>query len=192
MDESIEPSTSRVGASANSRAKSKFYFVCPNGHRLKGPSSLRGKPGQCPHCSAKFLVPTESVEGPANGSLSGTFELTAPPQEEREAEHVEVPIVEVIESWRLPAPEPTSVFPIVDLVTWIWEQRDPRAIIELQLKDGLTFVVKQFAPQLSRCGFGVFASVDDYGKHTLTCIAWDQVTRVMVRGLDDYPRTYFT
>src|SRR5687768_12612727 len=27
-----------------------FVFLCPNGHKLNGPPSLKGKPGQCPHC----------------------------------------------------------------------------------------------------------------------------------------------
>src|SRR5207248_1536431 len=30
-----------------------FIFLCPNGHKLNGPPSLRGKLGQCPHCGAK-------------------------------------------------------------------------------------------------------------------------------------------
>jgi DNA-directed RNA polymerase subunit RPC12/RpoP len=35
-----------------------IVFLCPNGHRLNGPRSLEGKPGKCPHCGVKFLVPT--------------------------------------------------------------------------------------------------------------------------------------
>src|SRR5687768_9583039 len=39
-----------------------FVFLCPNGHRLNGPPSLRGKAGQCPHCGARFRIPTGDEE----------------------------------------------------------------------------------------------------------------------------------
>lgn len=37
-------------------------FLCPNGHRLNGPASLQGKPGQCPHCGQKFRIPSYDDE----------------------------------------------------------------------------------------------------------------------------------
>src|SRR3954462_8679474 len=36
-----------------------FVFLCPNGHKLNGPPSLKGRAGQCPHCGARFLIPTD-------------------------------------------------------------------------------------------------------------------------------------
>src|SRR5581483_10363847 len=36
----------------------QIIFLCPNGHRLHGLASLAGRPGQCPHCGVKFLVPS--------------------------------------------------------------------------------------------------------------------------------------
>src|SRR6266850_3362495 len=51
-----------------------FVFLCPNGHKLNGPPSLKGKPGQCPHCGARFLIPTDedieaaSAEAPLEGA----------------------------------------------------------------------------------------------------------------------------
>src|SRR6188472_4633756 len=36
-----------------------FMFLCPNGHRLNGPPSLKGKAGQCPHCGVRFRIPTD-------------------------------------------------------------------------------------------------------------------------------------
>ena len=38
-------------------AAERFSFHCPNGHRLKGPLSLQGRLGQCPHCDVKFRIP---------------------------------------------------------------------------------------------------------------------------------------
>lgn len=32
-------------------------FTCPNGHRLSIKESAAGKPGKCPNCNSKFLVP---------------------------------------------------------------------------------------------------------------------------------------
>src|SRR5690606_3789560 len=34
-----------------------IVFLCPNNHKLNGPASLQGQPGQCPHCGAKFRIP---------------------------------------------------------------------------------------------------------------------------------------
>jgi hypothetical protein len=36
-----------------------FVFLCPNGHKLNGPPSMKGKAGQCPHCGARFHIPTD-------------------------------------------------------------------------------------------------------------------------------------
>jgi DNA-directed RNA polymerase subunit RPC12/RpoP len=41
-----------------------IVFLCPNGHRLNSPANMAGRPGKCPHCGVKFLVP--SREGPSN------------------------------------------------------------------------------------------------------------------------------
>lgn len=35
----------------------EIVFLCPNGHKLNGPSHLQGKPGKCPHCGVKFVIP---------------------------------------------------------------------------------------------------------------------------------------
>ena len=32
-------------------------FLCPNGHKLNGPAAMQGKPGQCPHCKERFIIP---------------------------------------------------------------------------------------------------------------------------------------
>ena len=48
-------------------AQKHIVFPCPNGHKLNGPASLQGQPGQCPHCGAKFRIPvfepSEQIEG---------------------------------------------------------------------------------------------------------------------------------
>ena len=59
------PETSQVTAASDSgkqrirdaAAETKINFHCPQGHKLSGPASLQGQPGQCPHCQTKFLIP---------------------------------------------------------------------------------------------------------------------------------------
>jgi len=36
----------------------EIEFLCPNGHRLHGPASLQGRPGECPECGSRFRIPT--------------------------------------------------------------------------------------------------------------------------------------
>ena len=49
----------RMPNTANVAAKEpQFEFLCPNGHRLHGPVSLQGRPGECPDCGSRFRVPT--------------------------------------------------------------------------------------------------------------------------------------
>lgn len=38
-----------------------IVFTCPNGHKLNGPASLRGKLGLCPHCQTKFRIPALEI-----------------------------------------------------------------------------------------------------------------------------------
>lgn len=38
--------------------ESEIEFLCPNGHRLHGPASLQGKPGECPDCGCRFRIPS--------------------------------------------------------------------------------------------------------------------------------------
>lgn len=48
-----------------------IVFYCPNGHKLNGPASLRGKLGLCPHCQSKFRIPSEDVPPAPPQTASG-------------------------------------------------------------------------------------------------------------------------
>ncbi len=56
-EESAESGTAAAGDRAD-----VIVFLCPNGHKLNGPASLKGRPGQCPHCGAKFVIPGDDDE----------------------------------------------------------------------------------------------------------------------------------
>src|SRR5262249_44613164 len=54
------PVTPAMGSGVGKGAGGEvFVFLCPNGHKLNGPPSMKGKAGQCPHCGAKFRIPTD-------------------------------------------------------------------------------------------------------------------------------------
>src|SRR5687768_8826407 len=48
-----------------------FVFLCPNGHKLNGPPSLKGKAGQCPHCGARFRIPADDELEPQEDVPTG-------------------------------------------------------------------------------------------------------------------------
>src|SRR5487761_8865 len=52
------PRSAAEGMTGSDLGADQILFLCPNGHRLHGSASLAGRPGQCPHCSVKFLVPS--------------------------------------------------------------------------------------------------------------------------------------
>ena len=195
---------SNVGAS-KSKPGETIVFLCPNGHKLNGPASLKGKAGKCPHCGAKFFIPTDEELAASDSEPVPTGDVvdaavapppvqpppTPPARPQPAADDEEVPIVEVVSSWQFPPPQPSGGHRLAELFTWIWGQRPPRCAVEIYLKDGQTFSPKMFSPELSQRDYGVFLVPDDLGKFTMTTLAWDHVAKVVVRNLDDIPAALF-
>src|SRR6185295_1494585 len=50
-------STTLSAYDADAVSETHIVFLCPNGHKLTCSPNLQGKPGKCPHCGAKFLIP---------------------------------------------------------------------------------------------------------------------------------------
>ena len=172
-----------------------IVFLCPNGHRLNSPAALAGRPGQCPHCGAKFLIPDleDSIDDE---------------QQEHEVAinddgiSLDEIVIQVDPSGRggpgsskgrLPAqaaaPPPVSVHPLAELLRKLWPRRAEGASIEIHLGDGKLLAPDQFAARDPR--FALFGVREANGSHTLTAVAWDAIERVVVRGLDRLPEEWF-
>jgi len=107
--EFVVPDASEDEAQKSSKSKSSeatFAFLCPNGHELNGPISLRGRPGQCPHCGEKFLIPEADDESgeepqiPAEITPGDKVTYEAPPKvfpAQDSSSGDEVPTGEIVE-----------------------------------------------------------------------------------------------
>jgi DNA-directed RNA polymerase subunit RPC12/RpoP len=198
-----------AAAGKSKRFKEIFVFLCPNGHRLNGPPSLKGKPGKCPHCGAKFMIPDDEdappdpaeEEVPTGEVVEEAEEIPEPQEETQEEPEVhelppdesepEMPQIEVVANWHLPPPELMGGHRLAELFTWMWAQREARCIIELVMKDGQILTPKLFAPELSQQNYGVFAMRDDMGKFTMLTLCWENVAKVIIRNLDEIPQSLF-
>jgi DNA-directed RNA polymerase subunit RPC12/RpoP len=156
--------------------ENSIVFLCPNGHRLNGPARLQGQAGQCPHCGAKFLVPiiseTEQVEEVDLASIA-----------DRELGPLDAGVD--------PATMRQSAHSLCQLMRKLWEEKQQGAVIELHLEGGAMLVPDWFDERLSRQSHGLFASQAADGTVTMTVVAWDQVSRVVVRNVEGLPEGMF-
>jgi DNA-directed RNA polymerase subunit RPC12/RpoP len=156
--------------------ENNIVFLCPNGHRLNGPARLQGQAGQCPHCGARFIVPMlsemEQVE---------EVDMTDLPDDDQGP----LPMVEDT------PPPATSYHPLCKLVRKLWDEKEHGAIIELHLDNGALLVPDWFDERLSRQTHGLFASQAADGTVTMTAVAWDSITRVVVRNVEGLPDGMF-
>jgi hypothetical protein len=197
----LEFTDSGVGGRKTAGAVTKqpqFEFLCPNGHRLHGPASLQGRPGECPDCGSRFRIPSyediaaeEETEeeihlGRVNGREgSGIRGPAATPQSR--------PHVSRHDS----AEEPMTTTPIspamageaiAALLARLWNIRPKGATVELRLRSGETFTPDQFLAKASReSRQAVFATTEADATVTLVVVAWDAVERVTIRGLKEVP-----
>jgi hypothetical protein len=160
----------------------QIVFLCPNGHKLTCAPSLQGRPGKCPHCNAKFLIP--DYEAGDDGSESGgyaesqngefSFDFSRLIGDDTAADTVEA-----------------ASHAMARLFLQLWKQRGTAGTIELYLKGGECLVPHHYAPSLSRESYGMFAVQDEDGRYTLTAINWDAIERVAVSGVEGLPRGMF-
>ncbi len=231
-----------------------IVFLCPNGHRLNGPSKLAGRLGQCPHCHTKFQIPPLEViraaQAGESGNLAGLedvqfaetdFEEAHAQVEDTAASHEDPNEIERMltqlhveqQSAVRPAsgvnilgsainkvtnkltggvgsqihgpsyqqgptqpvaairPAETSVHPLADLVMRLWAEREHGGIIELHLEGGNVLLPDWFERGLSTKSHGLFASQAADGTVTMTVVPWDNVERVVIRGVVGIPDGMF-
>jgi hypothetical protein len=157
-------------------AENTIVFLCPNGHRLNAPARMQGQAGQCPHCSAKFLIPnmseTEQVEEVDLASIA-----------DRELGPLDAGVD--------PALQRSAINPLCQLMRTLWNEKQQGGVVELHLKGGTMLVPDWFDERLSRQSHGLFASQSADGTVTMTAVAWDKVARVVVRNVEGLPEGLF-
>jgi hypothetical protein len=172
-----------------------FVFLCPNGHKLHGPPSLKGKPGQCPHCGARFLIPTDDDLAEPPSQPPPTEDTPRPGERERSdqpsidfdrllaaSQHSEEPAGH-------PLAGPAGLGQIVGR---LWARRTPQAELEIYLTEGEILTPDDFAPELSTSDYGVFAVREGDGRYGVTIVPWNAVRRVCLRRMDVLPGDLFT
>jgi hypothetical protein len=81
--------------------------------------------------------------------------------------------------------------PLAQLVARLWAEREHGGIIELHLNGGVMLVPEWFDQHHSQKSHGLFASQAADGTVTMTIVPWDEVTRVVVRGVVGLPDGMF-
>jgi hypothetical protein len=137
-------------------------FLCPNGHRLFGAASLQGKAGKCPECGSRFRIPVRA-DAPAEPDQLAAAGFTPPA-----AAH--------------PAHRASA-----ELLERLWSAAPSGRGVEIHLRDGTKFSPERLLKNASGPGYAVFVSREPDGTMTLTAVAWEAITRIVVGGLGELP-----
>ena len=199
-----DPGKSSPAASGAHPKGPQIEFLCPNGHRLHGPASLQGHPGQCPECGSRFRIPSyddvseeEQPEqnlgiGPANEApadlamdddLASLTSFLDGEEAAQSAPQIQPPAVPAA------VPEIQSVW--AGLVADLWRQRGESAALEIRLTNGETLIPDRFAFAQSTHDYGLFSLKDSDGTFSVVAVAWDSVSRVELRGMKNVPKELF-
>lgn len=206
-EDSQKPATPAMGSGKGKAMTGEvFVFLCPNGHKLNGPPSMKGKAGQCPHCGARFRIPADDdlelpeeedpeADGEAAASQSGEagkFDFAKlmgggqeEPEQEYEEEYAGTPVEESV------APPPPGPSGLGYIVGRLWEQRTEGSELEIFLNEGEIVAPDEFSEILSSSDYGVFAIQEGDGTFAVTVIPWNAVRRIGMRKLDDLPPQLF-
>ncbi len=173
-----------------------IVFLCPNGHKLNCPASMQGKPGKCPHCGAKFLVPRYA-------DLEGFDDVGHDEHEGRHQEDsAEEPIPDSGVRHRSGPPElpfdfsaglggPTDPSLVIHRIfNELWPQREQGRVIEVHLRSGGVILPDRYASHSSNEGFAMLAAREPSGAFMMHVVAWDQIERIAVRGMSDLPADF--
>jgi hypothetical protein len=169
--------------------KDVFVFLCPNGHKLNGPPSLKGKAGQCPHCGAKFRIPDdeedlelpeETTEDAATAAASEQFVFPGFESEENVEE-----VYEAVEVEDTVDPPPDGIHPLCYIVGRLWDRKGDDTELEIFLAEGEIVSPELYSEILSIKDFGVFGSKEGDGTYSVTIIPWTTIRKVGLRKLPE-------
>lgn len=166
-----------------------FIFLCPNGHKLNGPVSLKGKAGQCPHCGARFRIPTdddadrELPEVPEGTSSAASSEQFVFPGFETGDQIEEV--YEAVEVEDTVDPPPEGIHPLCYIVGRLWDRKGDDTELEIFLAEGEIVSPELYSEILSIRDFGVFGSREADGSYSVTVIPWNTVRKVGLRRMPE-------
>ena len=197
-----------------------IIFLCPNGHKLNCPPSMQGKAGKCPHCGARFLIPSadesysdddsldegsefEAVEGSGKNlqSSEGGVDQT-PPSKLADALVGSGPpdlppdFIERIrqsESAQSSAPHSSghANTALTHAFRELWGQRGRGAVLRIHLRSGAVIMPDRYAAQASDDECAIFAVKEADGGYSISAIAWAQVERISLDGLKTLPEDLF-
>jgi hypothetical protein len=193
-----EPATiPAAGSGKGLPAGEVFVFLCPNGHRLNGPPSLKGKPGQCPHCGARFRIPTDDDEEPAEdepASQDRPLQVVVGAPEPGGSGGFRFPFEQFApEEPPPPSPGPPPGAPGMGYIfDKLWQGRDDDCEVEIFLSEGEILAPDHYSAPLSNSDYGVFAIQEGDGTYGVTVIPWSAVRRIGVRKLGELPPGLFS
>jgi len=194
--------TPAMGSGKDLPAGEVFVFLCPNGHKLNGPPSMKGKAGQCPHCGARFRIPTDeeldeaaAEEEVPTGEAEDEEEIPeGQPAEEGEVDFnrlfggegaVDADVVDAV------APPPPGAAGLGYVVGRLWERRTEDTELEVFLSEGEIIAPDHYSEVLSSSDYGVFAMQEGDGTFAVTVIPWSAVRRVGMRRIGELPEQLF-
>ena len=223
-----ETDAANAGSNTDEAAKSSpsaipdgnIVFLCPNGHKLNGPATLQGQPGQCPHCNAKFRIPVyddetddENLETPEEDSTLGDsgdedlLQLNIGEVDESAPISIDdleelsdigstdraMEAEEVVENAGMAYYDADAVdmHPLARLFATLWNERQHGGVIEVHLGDREMILPDWWAEALSLESHGVFALQTSDGSYVIETVAWDAIKRITVRRINELPDGVF-
>ena len=166
------------------KADELFVFLCPNGHKLNGPASMKGKAGQCPHCNARFLVPTDEEIDAADEETLGEGTDGELADDDAGAGGIG------LSSAGIGIP-PEGAPGLGYVVARLWERRTQDSELEIFLNEGEIVAPDYFSEVLSTSDYGVFAIQEGDGTYAITVVPWSTVRRVGLRRVGELPGDLF-
>ena len=198
--ESGNADASAAGHNAETPAETgTFFFLCPNGHKLSGPASLKGKPGQCPHCDSKFMIPSddegadqESELAPADEPAGGADVPFGNAVQEGAILAEAVPEISAADLVDEPmAPPIDGAHPLGAIFYQLNSVLDEDRVIELLTNDDETIVAEKISLSLSQSDYAVLAHIDDDDVTSIITVPWSSVKRATIRKVTELPEGWF-